>query len=111
MTFKDELSCKAFKFETNIDIEEKIDFIKQQLNDFYTKRKYTISLIVPRRTLAIGRCNTNYTSFFVPKAIKPEYYRNLFILEFKKLGFTDADIELKENFDFDCDFYDIILKW
>lgn len=111
MSFKEELTKKADRFEASVDILENVEFIKSQLEVFCTKRKYTISLVKPRSIMAIGSCNTNHFDVFIPKQVEPHYYRQLFIDAFKKLGFTDEDIELDEYRSSDYDAYNIILRW
>lgn len=111
MSFKEELTKKADRFEASVDILENVEFIKSQLEVFCTKRKYTISLVKPRSTMAFGSCNTNHYDVFIPKQVEPHYYRQLFIEAFKKLGFTGEDIELDEYRSSDYDAYNIILRW
>ncbi len=113
MTFRDKLAEKAYDYETSTDIKEHVDFIKKQMEYFYTKREYTIYLVIPKpgQILAIGSASTNCTSLFIPKRVEPTYYRQLFINAFKDLGFTDADIILDTTKDAYCVSYNIILRW
>lgn len=111
MSFKEELTQKANHFETNVNILENIEFIKSQLEVFCNKRKYTISLVKPHTTMAFGVCSTNHFDILIPKRIGPSYYRHLFIEAFKKLGFTDDDIECSETTCSSYDAYNIILRW
>ena len=111
MTFKEELTKKADRFEVDVEILETVEFIKSQLEVFCNKRKYTISLVKPRSTMAIGSCNTNHYDVFIPKQVEPHYYRQLFVDAFKELGFTDEVIELEEYSCSSYDAYNIILRW
>lgn len=113
VTFKDKLAEKAYDYETNIKLEEQVFFIKKQMEDFYTKREYKISLVKPKpgEILALGSSSTNCTSLFIPKRVEPTYYQQLFINAFKDLGFTDADIILNTEEDSYCVLYNIILRW
>lgn len=108
MTFKEQLSFKADKFNIKKDVE----YIKTRMEEFYAKREFTISLIRAHGHLAIGGCvNSNRTSLFVPIGISPEEYLKLFVEAFKDLGFTYDDITLKKSSNEWYDSYDIILKW
>lgn len=111
MTFKDELTKKADHFETDVDILENVEFIKNQLEVFCSKRRYTISLVKPHGIMALGSCNTNHSDIFIPKQVEPNYYRQLFVDAFKALGFTDEDIELQECSCSSYDAYNITLRW
>ena len=111
MTFKEELTKKADHFETNVAILENVEFIKNQLEVFCSKRRYTISLVKPKGQMAIGSCNTNHCDVFIPKHVGPNYYRQLFVDAFKALGFTDEDIELEEYSCSSYDTYNITLRW
>lgn len=111
MSFKEELTKQADRFEANVGIFEKVEFVKRQLEDFCYKRKYTISLVKPRNTMAFGNCSTNRFDICIPKQVDPHYYRLLFVDAFKELGFTNEDIELDEYSCSSYDTYDIILRW
>lgn len=111
MSFKEELTKKADYFETKVDILEIIEFIKSQLEVFCNKREYTISLVKPFITMALGSCNTNYCQIFIPKQVEPYYYRQLFVDAFKELGFTDEVVDLDEYSCPSYDAYNIILRW
>lgn len=113
MTFKDKLTEKVYNYETGTNIEEQVFYIQKQMEYFYTKRKYTISLVKPKpgQILALGNSSSNCTSLFIPKSVEPAYYRQLFVNAFKDLGFTDFDIELSTNKDAYCTVYNIILMW
>jgi hypothetical protein len=113
MTFKDKLAEKAYDYETNTNIEEQVSYIQKQMEYFYTKREYTISLVKPKpgTIITLGGSSTNYTGLFIPKSVEPTYYRQLFVNAFKDLGFTDSDIELSIEKDAYCIRYNIILRW
>lgn len=111
MSFKEELTKKANRSEANVDILEKVEFVKSQLEDFCNKRKYTISLVKPRNTIAFGNCSTNRFDICIPKQVEPHYYRQLFVDAFKEFGFTDEDIELDEYSCSSYDTYNITLRW
>ena len=107
MTFKEQLSLKADKFNIKKDVE----YIKKRMEEFYAKREFTISLIRAHGHLAIGCANSNHTSLFVPSGISPEEHLELFVEAFKNLGFTYDDITLKKSSNEWYDSYDIVLKW
>lgn len=107
MTFKEQLSFKAARY----DIQEDLDYIKKQMETFYATREFTISLIKAHTHLAIGSVNSNRVSLFVPNGISPKNYRQLFVEAFKDLGFTYADITLNTDSNEWFDSYDITLKW
>ena len=113
MTFKDILTLKADCYEEIMpDIKEHIEYIKEQLVEFYKERCYTIELIKPRSNMAIGNSGKNpICHIFIPRLASPDHYRQLFTIELEKLGFTENDIEYKTT---ELDFYEsysIILRW
>lgn len=110
-TFKQELTDKADLYEKAIDISEDIEYIKERMNYWCSKREYTIHLIRSKGPMAIGDASSNVTSRFIPKLLSPEYYRKLFVDEFKKLGFKETDMELSSRFTDLYDSYDIELTW
>lgn len=109
MTFKEKLAAKANKYETNDRIKEHIEEIKNKLELFYTKRKFTVTLVDAHTTVAIGS-DTRY-AVFIPGYIKPFEYQQLFIDAFNELGFTDKDMEFVFVSGKAFDEYNIILKW
>ena len=107
MTFKEQLTAKAEK----LDIEKDVEYIKRRMEEFYSKREYTISLIRARSHMAIGSANRNHTSLFVSVGISPEAYLNLFVEAFIDLGFTVEDMTFTYANNEYYESYDIILKW
>ena len=110
-TFKQELALEADELAKMRDISEEIRYIKLRLKESVTNRVFYIHLIVAYDTMAIGGHSSNIYDIFVPKGIAPESYRQLFVDELKKLGFTDEDIELSFSRNKIFDSYDIKLKW
>jgi hypothetical protein len=112
ISFREELMLRANDYEKNIDIQEDIENIKKNLNEYYYKRKYIISLVkVKKGPVAIGQYNEGHVSLFIPKGVAPLHYRQLFINEFSKLGFTEDYMEFYEQ-DYDYLYeYNIVLKW
>jgi hypothetical protein len=88
-----------------------MEYIKEQLNIFYDKRIYYISLIKPHCSMAIGSTTHNHTTLFIPGNVIPEIYYQGFISEFEKLGFSMADLDLKISKQDNFDSYEITLKW
>lgn len=112
LTFREELMLRADEYEKNIDIQEDIENIKRNLNEYYYKRKYTISLVkVTKGSVAIGQYNPGHISLFIPQGVAPLHYRQLFINEFNKLGFTEDCMELWEQECRNFYEYNIVLKW
>ena len=110
--FRQELAIKADEYEKNINIVEKIENIKNQLEGYFYKREYIISLVkVTESSVAIGHNNVGRTSIFVPYGVPPMYYRQLFINELQKLGFSEECMELSVKKHPCFDSYDIKLKW
>lgn len=107
MTFKEQLAAKADKF----NVKEDVEYIKKRMEEFYSKREYTISLIKTHSHMAIGSANSNRTSLFVPAGISPEAYLNLFVEAFKDLGFTSSDMIFTYADNEYFEHYDLILKW
>lgn len=111
MTFKEQLSLRADGYEVKTEIQKYIDLIKTRLEEDYSYRIFTISLIKPHDTMAIGRRYGNYFETFIPHSIVPNHYRQLFITELEKLGFTEEDMELVVEESNLYDAYKIILRW
>ena len=109
MTFKEQLTAKADK----VSIKEDVEHIQKRMEEAYSKREYTISLIKakPHSHMAIGRANSNRTSLFIPEFVSPEYHLKLFVDAFKDLGFTEEDMTFTYADNEDFESYDIILKW
>ena len=110
-TFKEELTLEAEQFASNIDISEDIECIKKKMKEYVGCRQYTVDLIKANDTMTIGGGCSNITQVFIPPLVSPLHYRQLFVEEFKKLGFTDDDMQLyvKETTYSDC--YYIELEW
>lgn len=112
ISFREELMLRADEYEKNIDIQKDIEYIKNELNKCYYKRKYTISLVkVTKDTVAIGKYTEGRTSLFVPYGIAPLHYRQLFVNELQKLGFSEECMELSVEEHSCFDSYEIKLKW
>lgn len=112
ISFREELMLKADEYEKNIDIQKEIENIKRNLNEYYYKREYTISLIkVTKGSVAIGQNTQGRISLFIPQGIAPLHYRQLFINEFNKLGFTEDCMELWHQECRNFYEYNIVLKW
>lgn len=112
ISFREELMLRADEDEKNIDIQEDIENIKKNLNEYYYKRKYTISLVrVIEDSVVIGQSTPGRICLFIPRNIEPLRYRQLFINEFNKLGFTEDYMELwEQTYRNHCE-YNIVLKW
>jgi hypothetical protein len=112
MSFREDLTFRADNYEKNIDIQKDIENIKKNLNEYYYKRKYTISLIkVIKGSVAIGQCTPGRIGLFIPYGVMPLHYRQLFINEFNKLGFTEDCMKLWEQECKNFYEYNIVLKW
>lgn len=112
ISFREELMLRADEYEKNIDIQKDIENIKRNLSECYYKRKYTVSLVkVTNGPLAIGQHTPGSISLFIPDGIAPLYYRQLFINEFNKLGFTEDYMEFYEQEYKSSYDYNIVLKW
>lgn len=110
-TFAEQLKLKADMFEINLDIDDEIQEIKNKMNKFFHRREYIIDLYKPKCTMAIGGyCDTRST-FFIPSDVAPLHYRQLFIEELYKLGFTDDNIELDDRDTATYHQYTIIVRW
>jgi hypothetical protein len=92
MTFKEQLTAQADNFERTIEINEEIERIKERMQKCWADRAFTINLIVPFDSIAIGGLSSNFYNDFVPKAVSPLHYRQLFIEELKKLGFDEFEL-------------------
>ena len=112
ISFREKLTISADEYEKNIDIQEDIEKIKRYLDAYYYKRKYTISLVkVTNGPVAIGQHTPGYISLFIPDGIAPPQYRQLFINEFNKLGFTEGYMKLYEQRHQNSYTYNIVLNW
>ena len=112
ISFRENLSLRTDEYEKNIDIQKEIENIKRNLNEYYYKREYTISLIkVTKGSVAIGQHTSGGISLFIPYGVAPLHYRQLFINEFNKLGFTEDYMELSEKECRNFYEYNIVLKW
>ena len=112
ISFREELMLRADKYEKNINIQKDIENIKKNLNEYYYKREYTISLVkVIKGSVAIGQYTPGRISLFIPTGVAPLHYRQLFINEFNKLGFTEDCMELWEQECRNFYEYNIVLKW
>ncbi len=110
-TFKQDLTLEADINASKFDISKDIEHIKNEMKKHVNDRVYTVSLIKPHQSMAIGKYSPNHIDLFIPKNVTPEDYRQQFVKEFKKLGFTDIDIELYLQESSICDYYNIKLSW
>lgn len=110
-TFAEQLKLKADMFEIDLDIDDEIQEIKNKMNKFFHRREYIIDLYKPKGAMAIGGYCDTRSAFFIPKDIAPLHYRQLFIDELYKLGFTDNDLELSDKDTYTCHAYRIIVRW
>ena len=113
MTFKERMTEKANKYDTNDKIKEHIDNIKNKIELFYTKRRLTVTLINvhANNTIAIGGGDSNRYQAFIPGFMVALNYQQLFVDAFKELGFADEDMEFVFVQGKAFDEYNIILKW
>lgn len=112
ISFREELMLRADEYEKNIDIQKDIENIKKNLNEYYYRRSYTISLIkVTNGSVAIGQHTPGRIGLFIPNNLSPLHYRQLFINEFNKLGFIEGCMELWEQECKNFYEYNIVLKW
>lgn len=110
MTFKEKLIEKA----EQINIQKEMDYIKQDMEEHFSRRNYEIRLYKSHCSLAVGGkggFNTNHSDFFVPDKLSGKGYGNLFIKELKKLGFNDVDISVEEHKYKGFDLYTITVRW
>ena len=94
MTFKEQLTAQADNFERSVDINEEITYIKGRMRECWASRAFNINLIVTYGSIAIGNASHKFKYLFVPKQVSPMHYRQLFVVELKKLGFSEDEIEL-----------------
>lgn len=112
ISFREELMLRADKYEKNADIQKDIENIKRNLNEYYYRREYTISLVkVTKGSVAIGQYTPGRISLFIPYGIEPLRYRQLFIDAFNKLGFNEDCMELWERECKNFYEYNIVLRW
>lgn len=111
MNFAEKLKYKADMFELDLNVVKEMSFIEKKMEEYFSVREYTIELIEARTTMAVGGNSKNFSHFFIPSRVSPMHYRQLFLDELYRLGFTDDNIELDE---FDCrsyTSYKIIVRW
>lgn len=112
ISFREELMLRADEYEKNFDIQKDIETIKGNLNAYYYKREYTISLVeVIKGPIAIGQYPPGRISLFIPQGVEPLRYRQSFINAFNKLGFTEECMEFWEREYKHSYEYNITLKW
>lgn len=114
MTFKERLSEKANFCRDSMSIQEALDMIKEQLENFVTKRFYTISLVEAKAPCYTCECfmqRQNHIDIFIPSSIKPEVYLQTFIDALKELGFDGNNLTTGTE---DCGYHvnhNIVLTW
>jgi hypothetical protein len=113
LTFREELTLEADNNASNIDIGEDIENIKKKIKEAVDHRNFTVCLVQvkPHKTVAIGGYRPTQTEIFIPNFIAPLHYRQLFINEFTKLGFTEENVELDIKDYNSCKYYNIKLTW
>ncbi len=92
MTFKEQLAALVDNFVSTIEIDKEIECIKERMQKCWADRAFTINLIVPFGSIAIGGSSSNFYNDFVPKAVSPMHYRQLFVEELQKLGFDEFEL-------------------
>ena len=111
LNFREELTLEADNNATNIGINKEIEHIKKKMKECVDCRSFTISLVKAHKTMAIGTYFPKVISLFIPKLTSPLHYRQLFIDELTKLGFTEECMELYTQETDLCDYYNIKLTW
>ncbi len=110
MTFKEKLSVKA----EQINIQKEIDYVKRDMEKYFSYRNYTVKLYKARCCMTIGSSSgfdTNYAEFFIPDTITSNEYINLFVKAFKELGFSSNDITLDKESGKYYELYTITVRW
>ena len=97
MTFAEKLKYRADMFEMDLNVHEEVLHIKKNMEKHFNRREYIIDLYKAKCTMAIGGNCDMRSTFFVPHDVSPLHYRQLFIDELYRLGFTDDAIELDDN--------------
>lgn len=111
LNFKEKLTLEANNNATNIGINKEIEHIKKKMKECVDCRSFIISLVKAHKTMAIGSSHPNVISLFIPKLVSPIHYRQLFVDELTKLGFTEECIELYIKETDLCDYYNVKLTW
>lgn len=111
MTFAEKLKYRADMFEMDLNVHEEVIAIKKNMEKHFNRREYIIDLYVARCTMAIGGNCDMRSTFFVPRDVAPIHYRQLFIDELYKLGFTEDNIELDDNDYGRYHQYKITVRW
>jgi hypothetical protein len=111
ITYREELTLEADKNVVNIDISKDIKHIKNKMKEYVECRSFTVHLIKARSAVAVSEYCPNIVNLFIPNLVSPLHYRQLFIDEFTKLGFTEECIELSISEYDTFDYYDIKLTW
>lgn len=111
MNFAEKLKFKADMYEMDLNVHQEMCNIKKNMEKHFNRREYVIDLYKAKCTMAIGGNCDMRSTFFVPSLVSPMHYRQLFIDELYKFGFTDDNIELN---DVDYDSYHqyrITVRW
>ena len=111
MNFAEKLKYKADMFEMDLNVHAEVCDIQKNMEKNFSRREYIIDLYKAKCTMAIGGNCDMRSSFFVPKGVAPMHYRQLFIEELYKLGFTDDNIELDDRDMATYHLYKIIVRW
>ena len=111
LTFREELTLEADNNASNIGINKEIEHIKKKIKECVDCRNFTISLNKINTQVCIGTNCRNITILSIPHLVSPLHYRQLFINELIKLGFTEECMKLSVR-EYDThDVYDIKLTW
>ena len=109
--FREELTLEADNNATNTGVNKEIEHIKQKMKECVDCRNFTVSLIKAHVDMGIKSPRPNVINLFIPELVSPLHYRQLFINELTKLGFTEECMELYIQETNLCDYYNIKLTW
>ena len=111
MNFAEKLKYKADMFEMDLNVYSDVCNIQKNMEKHFNRREYIIDLYKAKCTMAIGGNCDMRSTFFVPRDVAPLHYRQLFIDELYKLGFTDDNIELDDRDMATYHQYRITVRW
>ena len=110
MTFKEQLTNKANKYEENIP-QKDIDFLKSEMKSCYHLRHFDIYLYDSHTTIAIGHGRLGSANFFIPRGANASRYCNKYIEALEDMGFDKTDIALEVESMPSCDTYKLSITW